>query len=160
MRRFVMLPAVLLALAILWPAPIDAQTETSVTAAGAGTFPAGTSYLGVPLNTLSLGMGLTMAGNWAVGQFQTSLSGVSDLGVEQTIEVEGIVSSSVPVGPGSAIFSGSCTVEAGDGTPPVPGVPFTVAISTNADGTASLRLTLGSTNLPAATMNEGSMTIR
>jgi hypothetical protein len=160
MRRLVMLTAAMLVMAILWPAPVDAQTETSVTGAAAGVFPAGTSYLEVPLNALELGMGLAVAGGWALGQFQTTLMSVSDLGVEREIQVEGIATSSVPSEPGTAIFAGTCTVDAGDGTPPVPGVPFTVAVATNAEGTGSLTLTLGGTNLPAATVTEGNMTIR
>lgn len=160
MRRLVMLPASMLVMAILWPAPVGAQTETSVTGAGEGIFPPGASYLGVPLNALTLGMGLGVAGSWAIGQFQATLIGVSGLGLEQDIQVEGHVGSSVPSQPNTAIFSGTCTVELGDGTPPVPGVPFTVVVATNAEGTGSLTLTLGTTNLPAATINEGSMTIR
>jgi hypothetical protein len=160
MKRLAMLPAAVLVTAILWPAPVDAQTEASVTGAAEGIFPPGASYLGVSLNGLTLGMGLSVAGNWASGQFQTTLVGVSAFGLEQDIQVEGHASSSVPSEPNTAIFSGTCTVELGDGTPPVPGVPFTVAVATNAEGTGSLTLTLGGTNLPAATVNEGNMRIR
>jgi hypothetical protein len=155
-----MFPAAMLVMAILWPAPADAQTETAVTGAGAGIFPAGASYLGVPLNALELGMGLNVANSWALGQFQTTLIGTSALGLEQDILVEGIASSSVPSGPGTAIFSGRCTVNMGDGTPPVSGVPFTATVAANADGTGSLALTLGATNLPAATVNEGYVTVK
>jgi len=51
-------------------------------------------------------------------------------------------------------------VDMGDGTPPVPSVPFSVVVVTNADGMGSLTLRLGTTNLPAATINEGYMTIK
>jgi hypothetical protein len=159
MRRLVMLPAAMLVMAILWPAPVGGQTQTSVTGAGAGVFPSGGSFVGVSLQALKLGMGLTVAGGAAQGQFQTTLIGVSLLGLEQDIQVEGKASSGSS-GPNSAIFSGTCTVEMGDGTPPLPGVPFTVVVATNADGTGSLTLTLGATNLPVATVNEGYMTIR
>jgi hypothetical protein len=87
MKRLVMLPAVLLVVTILWAAPADAQTETIVTGAAEGTFPPDASYLGVPLNGLTLGMGLSVAGGWAIGQFQTTLMGVSALGLEQDIQV-------------------------------------------------------------------------
>jgi hypothetical protein len=160
MRRLAMLLAAVLVTAILWPAPVDAQTETSVTGAAEGIFPPDASYLGVPLNGLTLGMGLSVAGGWALGQFQTTLVGVSALGLEQDIQVEGHATSSVPSEPHTAIFSGTCTVELGDGTPPVPDVPFTVVVAVNAEGTGSLTLTLGTTSLPAVTVNEGSMTIR
>jgi hypothetical protein len=160
MKRLVMLPAVLLVVTILWAAPVVAQTETLVTGAAEGIFPPDASYLGVPLNGLTLGMGLSVAGGWAIGQFQTTLMGVSALGLEQDIQVEGHATSSVPSEPNTAVFSGTCTVELGDGTPPVPNVPFTVAVAVNAQGTGSLTLTLGTTSLPAVTVNEGSMTIR
>jgi hypothetical protein len=155
-----MLPAAMLVMAIQWPAPVDAQTGTDVTGAGAGVFPPGASYLGIPLNALKLGMGLTVAsGSSAVGQFQITLVGISALGLEQDIQVEGKATSGSS-GANTAIFSGTCTVEMGDGTPPLPGVPFTAVVVTNAEGTGSLALTLAATNLPAATVNEGHMTIR
>lgn len=157
MRRLAMLRAAALVMVILWAAPVDAQT--GVTGAGAGIFPAGTSFNGVPLNALKLGMGVSVAGSLTEGQFQTTLIGVSLLGLEQDIQVEGKASSGASSS-NSAIFSGTCTVEMGDGTPPVSGVPFTVVVATNADGTGSLTLTLGATNLPAATVNEGYMTIK
>jgi len=160
MRGLATLPAALLVVAILGPAPAIAQTETSVTGAGAGVFPSGASYLGVPLKALELGMGLSVAGSWAIGQFETTLIGVADSGLEQDIVLEGQATSSTASGPDNAIFSGTCTVDLGDGTPPVPGVPFTVAVTANAEGTGSLTLTLAGTDLPAATVNEGSITIR
>lgn len=160
MKRLVTLPAAMLVLAMLWPAPAGAQTETSVTGAGEGAFPAQTSYLGVPLQSLTLGMGLAVDGSWAEGQFQVSLTGVSQLGIQQTIDVDGMASSSVPGASGTAIVSGECTVDMGDGTPPTSGIPFTVVIATNPDGTGSLTLTLGSITLPAATLTDGNMTIR
>ena len=160
MRRLALLPAAVLVAAILWPAPAEAQAETSVTGAAEGIFPSGATYLGVPLNGLTLGMGLGVAGGWAIGQFQATLLGVSALGLEQDIQIEGYATSSVPSEPNTAIFSGTSTVELGDGTPPVPDVPFTVAVAVNAEGTGSLTLTLGGTSLPAVTINEGSMTIR
>ena len=158
MRRLVMVPAAIM-MALLWAAPVHAQTETSVTGAGAGAFPAGTSYLGVPIQALELGMAFTAAGPWATGLFQATLVGVSPLGLEQTIEVEGMATSSVPSPLGTATLSGTCTVDAGDGAPPLPGVPFTVVVTTNPDGTGSVALTLGTTQLPIATVDEGHMTV-
>jgi hypothetical protein len=153
-----MLLAAMLVMAV-WPALVNAQTETSVTSAGGGIFPAGASYLGVPLNSLTLGMGLTVAGTSALGQVQITLIGVSALGAQE-IQVEGLAGSSVPSGPHTAVFSGTCTVDPGNGMPILPGVPFSAAVAANPDGTGSLALTLGVTSLPAAAVNEGYMTIR
>jgi hypothetical protein len=47
----------------------------------------------------------------------------------------------------------------GDGTPPLPAVPFTATITTDANDQGTIGLVLGLTTLPNATINQGSMTI-
>jgi hypothetical protein len=155
----VMTAVAALALATVSAAPAHAQAETSVTGASAGNFGPGVSYLGVSLSSLNVGMGLSVAGTWGLGQFQATLIGASPLGPRE-IMVDGRAASSVPSAAGTALFSGACTVDPGDGTPPVSGVPFTVAVTANPDGTGTLALTLGATSLPAAALNEGYLTIR
>jgi hypothetical protein len=134
-----------------------ARAEIAVTGAGSGLFPAGASYLGVPLKGLDLGMGLGVAGNWGLGQFQATLTSVSGA---QDVIVDGRVNGSVPSAPNTALFSGTCTVEQGGGLPPVPGVPFTAAVVANADGTGTLTLNLGGANLPAVAINAGYVTVQ
>ena len=160
MRRVHLLPIALIAVAILLPAPAAAQTETSVTIAGAGAFPAGAVYLGLPLRSLSLGVGLGMAGTWSSGQFQVTLTGTDVLGQERNIVVNGRATAAAPSAPGTATFSGTAIVDPGDGTPPVPGVPFAAVVVPGADGTGSLTLSLGGTNLPAAAIDEGYVTVQ
>ena len=160
MRRLPLLPMAMIVGAMLWPAPLAAQTETSVTGAGAGVFPQGAVYLGLPVSSLSLGMGLGVAGTWAAGQFQVTLTGTNVFGAEQNIVVEGQATASTPSAPGTASFSGTSTVEPGDGTPPLPGVPLVAVVVANPDGTGSLTLSLGGTNLPAAAVNEGHLTVQ
>lgn len=160
MRRLVLRAGAFFLVAFVTAARAGAQTETFVTGAGAGLFPPDAIYLGIPVKGLELGMGLGVADTWGAGQFQTTLSGVSALGQEQNIIVEGLVSSSVPSEANTAIASGSCTVDPGDGTPPLAGVPFTIAVAANPDGTGTLALTLGATSLPAAAINEGYVTIQ
>jgi hypothetical protein len=159
MKRLAIWGAVTLAVAILQPASVHAQGETALTAGGGGVFPADVSYSGVPLNALKFGIGVTIDGGAAEGQFHATLIGVSVLGLEQYIEVEGKASTSSVASSDTVTFSGQCTVDMGDGIA-LPEVPFTVVVATNAEGSGNLTLTLGSTNLPAATMNEGSMTIK
>jgi hypothetical protein len=48
----------------------------------------------------------------------------------------------------------------GDGTAPLLGVPFTATITTNASDQGTIGLVLGLNTLPAATVNQGSMTIK
>ena len=160
MRRLALLPMTLIVVAMLcWPAPAAAQ-ETSVTGAGAGLFPEGAAYLGLPLSSLSLGMGLGVAGTWAAGQFQVTLTGTNALGAEQNIVIEGQATASTPSAPGTAVFSGTSTVDPGDGTLSLPGVPFVALVAANPDGTGSLTLNLGGTNLPAVGINEGHLTVK
>ena len=160
MRRLGLLPVAIIAAVVLAaPAPAAAQ-ETSVTIAGAGVFPQGAGYLGLPLRSLSLGVGLGVAGTWAAGQFQATLTGTDLLGHERNIVVDGRATAAVPSAPGTATFSGTATVDPGDGTPPLPGVPFVAVVAAAADGTGSLTLRLGATNLPAAAIDEGYVTVQ
>jgi hypothetical protein len=111
---------------------------------------------GVSLSGLTLGQGLFIGSDGAAtGQFQAVLLGTSLLGTPQNVTLEGEVSNgSVAVG-GSATFSGTATVDMGDGTVPLVGVPFTVTASTG-----GLGLILGATALPTATLTAGSITLR
>ena len=160
MRRLGRLPgAIVAAAALAVPTPAAAQ-ETSVTIAGAGVFPQGAAYLGLPLRSLSLGAGLGVAGTWAAGQFQVTLTGTDLLGNERNIVVDGTATAGVPSAPGTAAFSGTATVDPGNGTPPLPGVPFVALVAPAADGAGSLTLRLGVTNLPAVAIAEGYVTVQ
>src|SRR5688500_5983537 len=119
MRRLALLSAVFVVTAILAPAPAAAQTEIFVTGAGEGLYPPDTTYLGVPLKGLELGMGLGVADNWGLGQFQATLVGMIE---GQEIVLEGLVSTSAPSAPNTALFAGTATVDPGNGTPPLRGV--------------------------------------
>jgi hypothetical protein len=161
MKRLVILSAAAFLTAILWPASLGAQSETMVTAAGGGIFPSGVSYNDVPLEGVKVAMGVTiLGGDSAEGQFQTTLIGISALGLKQYIEVEGKASSGSSSAADTATLSGKCTVDMADGALPLPDVPFTVVVATNAEGQGSFTLTLGATSLPAATLNEGSISIK
>ena len=55
---------------------------------------------------------------------------------------------------GTATFSGLSTVDMGNGTPPLSGVPFSITATTH-----GLQLILGNTLLPMATLTAGSITL-
>jgi hypothetical protein len=137
-------------------APVATQDAAGVTGAAEASFPSGATFNGLPLTGLTLGQGVIIAlDGSATGQFQAVLQGTSLLGTPQNITVEGEVSNgSVAVG-GSATFSGTATVDMGDGSVPLVGVPFTVTASTG-----SLGLILGATALPTATLTAGSITVQ
>lgn len=160
MRRLGLVPIAIVAAAVLAAAPASAQTETSVTAAGAGLFPEGASYLGLPLRSLSLGVGLGVAGAWAAGQFQATLTGNSPLGGERNIVVDGRATGGLASAPGTSAFSGTATVDPGDGTPALSGVPFAALVVPNPDGTGRVTLSLGGTNLPEVAITEGYVTVQ
>jgi len=136
--------------------PVAAQSNVSVTGAAEGSFPNGATFSGVTLRGLELGQGLFIAPNGsAIGQFHAVLRGTSLLGLAQDVIVEGEVTVGSAAGNGSVTFSGTATLTIGDGTPPVPNVPFAATVSTS-----SLALVLSGTSLPTATFTAGSVTIQ
>src|SRR2546425_8039601 len=138
------------------PAPVAAQAAAGVTGAAEATFPDGAAFNGIPLRGLTLGQGMFIAQDGsATGQFQAVLLGSSLLGTPQNITVEGEVGSGSVAADGSATFGGTATVDMGDGTLPLPGVPFIVTVSAG-----SLALILNAVALPTATVTAGSITIK
>jgi hypothetical protein len=155
MTRLGLLSAAVLGLATL-TAPAAAQDAVGVTGAGEATFPDGASFNGISLKGLTLGQGMFIAqGGSATGQFQVVLQGTSPLGTPQEVTVEGEVRGGSVGADGSATFSGTAMVDMGDGTPALPGVPFTVTVSAG-----SLGLILNAVALPTATLSAGSITVK
>ena len=140
---------------LMAPAPVAAQ-DVGVTGAAQATLPDGASFNGLHLTGLTLGQGMFIAQDGtATGQFQAVLLGTSPLGTPQNVTVEGEVRSGSVGADGSATFSGTATVDMGDGTLPLPGVPFTVTASAG-----SLGLILNAVALPTATVTAGSITVK
>src|SRR5438034_941354 len=136
--------------------PAPAQRETVATGAGEGIFPSGAALNGILLNGLQFGKGVDIPGDGsATGDFQALLLGTSLLGQPQKINIVGQASSGSVNPDGSAIFAGLSTVDMGDGTAPLTGVPCSVTATTQ-----GLRLILGNTSLPAATLTAGRITIQ
>jgi hypothetical protein len=135
-------------------APVIGQgTETGVTGAGAGSFPDGATFNGIPLRGLELGQGIFIAPDGtALGEFHVVLLGTSLFGQPQEIVVDGKVSNG-STSDGRAEVSGIATVDLGDGTS-LPGVAFNATLSAD-----SMVLTIGSTTLPAAGLTSGAVTI-
>lgn len=119
------------------------------------TRPLRAEFNGISLNAFELGKGIFIESDGsATGDFHTVLLGLSLLGLPQEITVEGEVGSG-SLGPdGSATFSGSATVDLGDGSLPFVDVPFVVTTTTQ-----GLLLTLGTSPLPPAMLTAGSITI-
>jgi len=157
MTRLGFVLTVILGLAsVMGPAPVAAQDDAvGVTGAAEAILPEGATFNGVLLSGLTIGQGVFIARDGsAAGQFQAVLMGTSFLGTPQNVTLEGEVRNGAVGGDGSATFDGTATVEMGDGTLPLPGVPFTVTVSTG-----SLALILDAVALPTASLSAGSITI-
>jgi hypothetical protein len=138
-----------------------AQSQTSVAGAGAGVFPGGASFNGVSLSALSFGMGAVILTNdgTATGTFESTLIGTSLLGRINIVVVGNLTRGSGQAG-GPATYSGLCSIDLGNGTPLLRGLPFTVTVARLPNTQWGLTLILGLTLLPAATVNTGSVTIQ
>jgi len=157
MTRLGFLSMAMLGLAsnVVAPAPVAAQ-DAGVTGAAEAAFPDGATFNGISLKGLTLGQGMFIAPDGsATGPFQAVLLGTSLLGTPQNVTVEGEVRGGSVGADGSATFSGTATVDMGDGTLPLPGVPFIVTVSAG-----SLGLILNAVALPTATVTAGSITIK
>lgn len=140
---------------------MQAPSQTAVTGAGGGVFPAGATFSGVSLSSLSFGMGVALPGDGtANGAFESTLVGTSATGIARRIVVVGDPTRGSAQAGGPATYSGVCSVDPGDGTPALKGVPFTVTVTTLPDGKWGLTLTLGATSLPPAAVTTGSVTVK
>jgi hypothetical protein len=133
-----------------------AQSQTTVTGAGSGVFPSGASFNGVSLSAVTFGMGVVdLANGTSTGAFESTLTGTSVTGIARNIVVVG-----TPTRGSGNNYAGLCSIDPGDGTQFLSGVPFTVTVATLSNGERGLTITLGTTQLPAAAVNTGSVTIK
>jgi len=156
LRTFALTGAVLLRSSSLL-----AQTETDISAGAAGVFPSGARFNGVSLNGLQIGTGVNLSSDGpATGQLLIVLRGTTLLGQLQELTVSGNAATGSVASPGTASFAGTASVDMGDGSPPLAGIPFTVTLTASDQGEGTVTLVLGSTSLPAATTTAGSITIK
>lgn len=154
--------ALLLLLSVCVPISAMAHRDVViVTAAATAAFPTGATYGGVSVTELRVGIGVDIPGDGsASGQFDGTLLGRSASGESRTITVDGLVTGGSNPATGSATFSGASTVDMGDGSAPAQKVPFTVVVAAPSGGQSTITLTLGATSLPAATVTDGSLTVK
>jgi hypothetical protein len=132
-----------------------APVPVVVTGAGAAAFGPGAVLSGVSVSTMRFGIGVDLPGDGtANGDFQATLSAVS-----RKIVVEGKASSG-STGLTATTFSGTCSVDLGDGSPITTGVPFTVSVATPTGGTPTIGLVIGTTTLPSAAVNAGAVRVK
>jgi hypothetical protein len=139
---------------LLTPASVFGQSTSGLTGAGSGAFPISTIFSGISVSGLRFGLGVFVPGDTtAAGQFQATLLGTTILGLPQNIEIQGDAASGALNTDGRRTFSGTSTVDMGDGSLPLT-LPFTVIASAN-----TLLVTVGINNLPLASLTAGSITI-
>jgi len=131
MKRLTYVRAIVLGLA-LTTAPVGADSDDrSVTAAASGIFAAGAQLGPVALQGVQIGTGVFIeADGTASGTFHATLQG-SSLFSPQEISVEGNVTGGSVEADGHATFSGSASVDLGDGAPPLANVAFTVTVGSD-----------------------------
>ncbi|HEY6122952.1 MAG TPA: hypothetical protein VIV66_23565 [Pyrinomonadaceae bacterium] len=158
MKRKIAVTMLLLAVALVGPAPnagFASNNEGSVTGAAHGLFSGGASLAGVPLESLDFGTGAFLeADGSAAGVFQAVLSGRQLFGQARQITLDGNVKNGTVSPDGRADFSGLATLQLGQGTPPLTGVPFRVTITAN-----SVSLSIDATSLPDAGLTAGAVAI-
>ena len=156
MRLRFLLIAILGLAGVLAPASVAAQDDAArVSGAGEATLTEGVAFYGVLLSGVQLGQGVLIAADGsAAGQFHALLSGTSLLGQAQEIIVQGEVNAGDAGGGGTVTFSGNATLNMGDGSAPVVGIPFTVTASSG-----GLQLTVDGAPFPPAMLTAGSITI-
>lgn len=137
-----------------------AQTSTPLVGAGDGAFSGAASFGGVPLTGMRFGMGVDVAEDGSAdGTVETTLLGMSVLGHLQVITVEATIIAGHISASGVANVSGVSAVDMGDGSAPVTGVPFSLAVTPNASGQGSLVLVVDTTALPAVVVLQGGVTL-
>jgi hypothetical protein len=161
MKRKATLLAVLLLSTALGLPPLLAADQTVATAGAGGTYPSGSSFTGITINGLQLAVGseVNLDGS-GLGNFCAILVGVSALGTEQRIVVDGYATGGSRNAANIVVVSGTATLDLGDGTPETPGVPFTATLTSNGSGLGTAGLVIGASTLPSATLNAGSLTIQ
>jgi len=156
MKKFLVVVSVVLLALLMNPQRGGAVGDTYVTAAVDGAFATPSVLSGVQLNGSSSGFGVIIyADNTAEGDFQTVLAGVSALGTAQNIAISGKVTAGAANLDGSVTFSGTASVDLGDGSVPLQGVPFSVTATTQ-----GLQLVVGATTLAPQTLTGGAITIQ
>jgi hypothetical protein len=161
-RLTIILDVLVLGLALALPG-LAAADDTHVTAGAGGTYPPGTSFTGIDVEGLQVGFGAEIAADGsALGNLTVLLIGPPNpLGDTQIISLQGQVTGGARNATNIAVLSGTASLDLGDGLPPTPDVPFTATLVKDpATNQGTVGLAIGFNNLPSATLNEGSISIK
>jgi hypothetical protein len=138
-----------------------AQTDTSATSAADGSYPAGTLFNGVAISSIDIGTGVLLGSDGvAEGHISIDLAGPNiPVTGPQTISVQALITGGSRPASNVATLTGTASVDMGNGTPALTGVPVVVTITTDANGKGTVGLVIGATTLPTAPITDGSLSI-
>jgi hypothetical protein len=132
------------------PAVVGEQIST---AAAAGIFPTTPTFNGVDLAGGIYSLGVRTGTDSTYGDLHAEFTGISPLGLYQIISVDGWITSGSIVG-GTMTFSGTATLDMGDGPPPVGGLSLSGTLSAT-----GITLTVNGSSLPALPKTDGYTTM-
>jgi hypothetical protein len=139
----------------LAPQPAAAQQATTIAQSGSALFPGAPVYRGVRLSGMTFGTGgAVIVGGGTFGNFSFKFAGVNVVGGSpREMSYIGTIAAGSVSASGVVSVSGSGTLDAGDGSPVVTGIPFLMDVTPGADGGGSLALTVEAANLGAAVVD-------
>ena len=123
--------------------------EQISTAAAAGIFPTTPTFNGVDLAGGIYGLGVRSGTDSTYGDVHAEFTGISPLGLYQIISVDGWITSGSIAG-GTLTFSGTATLDMGDGPPPTGGLSLTGTLTATV-----ITLTVNGSALPALPKTDG-----
>ena len=157
LRQIFLCAPLVLVCALCSASALAQPTSPGVTGSGTTTFTAPASYNGIALSGFDFGIGVVIPGDTSsTGNFHATLQGTAG----QSISVDGKASSGSTPADGSATFSGTCTVDMGNGSTPSTGVACTVTAVPDGSGRGTLTLTVGANKLAAAAIQVGNLSVR
>jgi hypothetical protein len=140
------------------PGPADFENGTTIAQAGSALFQGAPVYRGVRLSGTRFGMGGAVdPGGAAFGNFGFTLSGNAvNGGQPRVMGYQGAIAAGSVSASGIVTVTGSGTLDPGDGSPPIGGVPFSLDVSPAADG-GNLSFVLEAAHLGVAVVDQGAI---
>ncbi|HKQ97664.1 MAG TPA: hypothetical protein VJV75_07310 [Candidatus Polarisedimenticolia bacterium] len=142
----------------LLPGAAVAQESTTLVQAGSGVFSGAALYEGVRLKDIRCGVGADVApiGVGADGDVSCTMSGRSILGnLARQVTLEGFITQGGVSPSGVVQLHGVASMNLGDGSPPLTGLPFSLTVTPNTEGQGTLVLVIDQTALNAALVTNG-----
>jgi hypothetical protein len=127
--------------------------EQISTAAAAGIFPTTPTFNGVDLAGGIYSLGVRSGTDSTYGDVHAEFTGISPLGLYQIISVDGWITSGSIAG-GTLTFSGTATLDMGDGPPPTGGLSLTGTLTAT-----GITITVNGSALPALPKTDGFTTM-